>query len=107
MFSWDRFPNVLILDTASYAVQDDMFNRLAFFVEKAGHAGAIETPAALSGIRGYNAHDYRADDLARFFTTAEKQAVRLTPGEEALARCSWRTPSSARRMPGMKREMAQ
>lgn len=86
VFSWDRFPNVLILDTASYAVQDDMLNRLAFFVEKAGHAGAIETPGVLSGIRGYNAHDYKADDLARFFTTAEKQGIRLTPGEEALAR---------------------
>jgi hypothetical protein len=86
VFSWDRFPNVLIFDTASYAVQDDMLNRLAFFVEKAGHAGKIEAPAALSGIRGYNAHDYKADDLARFFTTAEKQGIRLTPGEEKLAR---------------------
>jgi len=86
VFSWDRFPSVLILDTASYAVQDDLFNRLAFFVEKAGHAGAIESPAALSGIHGYNAHDYRADDLARFFTTAEKRGIGLAPGEEELAR---------------------
>lgn len=86
VFSWDRFPRVLIFDTASYSVQDDMLNRLAFFVEKARHAGAIESPAALKGIHGYNAHDYRADDLARFFTTAEKQGISLTPGEEELAR---------------------
>ena len=53
VFSWDRFPHVLILDTASYEVQDGLFNRLAFFVEKAGHAGKIEPPAALTGIHGY------------------------------------------------------
>ena len=52
---------------------------------KAGHAGTIESPAALRGIHGYNAHDYRADDLARFFTTAAKQGIGLTPGEEELA----------------------
>jgi hypothetical protein len=85
-FSWDRFPSVLIIDAASYEVQDDLFNRLAFFVEKAGHAGTIESTAALRGIRGYNAHDYKADDLARFFTIAAKQGMRLTPGEEELGR---------------------
>jgi hypothetical protein len=86
VFSWDRFPSVLVIDTASYEVQDDLFNRLAFFVEKAGHAGTIESTAALRGIRGYNAHDYKADDLARFFTTAAKRGISLTPGEEELAR---------------------
>ncbi len=85
VFSWDRFPSVLIIDAASYAVQDDLFNRLAFFVEKAGHAGTIESTAALSGIRGYNAHDYKADDLGRFFTSAAHQRIHLTPGEAGLA----------------------
>jgi hypothetical protein len=85
VFSWDRFPSVLIIDAASYAVQDDMLNRLAFFVEKAGHTGAIESPAALAGIHGYNAHDYKADDLARFFNAAAKQGMQLTAGEEELA----------------------
>jgi hypothetical protein len=85
LFSWDRFPHVLIFDTASYDVQDALFNRLAFFVEKAGHAGKIEAPAALAGIHGYNAHDYRAEDLARFFTTADEQGVALSAEEEKLA----------------------
>jgi hypothetical protein len=85
LFSWDRFPHVLILDTASYEVQDGLFKRLAFFVEKAGHAGKIEPPAALAGIHGYNAHDYKADDLARFFTTAAAQNIALTPEEGQLA----------------------
>jgi hypothetical protein len=86
LFSWDRFPKVLIFDTASYDVQDGLFNRLAFFVEKAGHAGTIEQPSALAGIHGYNAHDYKADDLARFFSEAQKQDVALTSGEAELLR---------------------
>ena len=84
VFSWDRFPKVLIFDTASYDVQSGLFNRLAFYVEKAGHAGEIETPQALSGIHGYNAHDYRAEDLARFFTTVKDRGIALTPEEGQL-----------------------
>ena len=85
VFSWDRFPRVLIIDTASYAVQDALFNRLAFFVEKAGHAGRIEPASALTGIHGYNAHDYRAEDLARFFSAAEAQGIALSAEENKLA----------------------
>ncbi|HVP18968.1 MAG TPA: hypothetical protein VMU36_08210, partial [Spirochaetia bacterium] len=81
VYFWDRFPNVLIFDTATYAVQDDMFKRLAFFVEKTGYRGTIEDPAALQGRHGYNAHDYRAEDLARFFTEAARQGLSLTSGE--------------------------
>jgi hypothetical protein len=84
VFSWDRFPKVLIFDTSRYEVQDGLFNRLAFFVEKAGHAGTIEAPRALSGIHGYNAHDYKADDLARFFSTAKDKEIPLTPEEGQL-----------------------
>jgi hypothetical protein len=84
VFSWDRFPKVLIFDTSSYEVQDGLFNRLAFFVEKAGHAGTIEAPRALSGIHGYNAHDYKADDLARFFSAAKDKEIPLTPEEGQL-----------------------
>jgi hypothetical protein len=86
LFSWDRFPKVLIFDTASYTVQDGLFNRLAFFVEKAGHAGTIEQPSMIEGIHGYNAHDYKADDLARFFSEAQKQGAALTAGEQELVR---------------------
>src|SRR5208337_4128458 len=35
---------------------------------------------------GYNAHDYRAEDLARFFTLARKGPSGLSVEEEALAR---------------------
>jgi len=85
LFSWSRYPKVLIMDTASYAVQDAFFKRLAFFVEKAGHAGKLESASALAGMHGYNAHDYRAEDLARFFTAARKDPAGLSTEENALA----------------------
>jgi hypothetical protein len=86
LFSWSRFPRVLILDIASYEIQDAFFKRLAFFVEKAGHAGKLESHSALAGLHGYNAHDYRAEDLARFFTAARKDPSGLSVEEDALAR---------------------
>ena len=82
VFSWVRLPRVLIFDTASYDVQDALFNRLAFFVEKAGYVGAIPDPESLS--HAYNAHDYRAEDLARFFSAAETLGIGLTPEETEL-----------------------
>lgn len=84
LFSWSRYPRVLIMDTASYGVQDALFKRLAFYVEKAGHAGRLERLASLSGLHGYNAHDYRAEDLARFFSEAGKDSPGLSPQEGVL-----------------------
>jgi hypothetical protein len=85
LFSWSRYPRVLIMDTASYEVQDAYFKRLAFFVEKAGHAGKLESFAALAGLHGYNAHDYRPEDLARFFNEAKRDPAGLSGEENALA----------------------
>jgi hypothetical protein len=84
LFSWSRFPRVLILDMASYQIQDAFFKRLAFFVEKAGHAGKLESLSALAGLHGYNAHDYRSEDLARFFDAASKDPAGLSTEEGAL-----------------------
>jgi hypothetical protein len=84
LYAWDRFPRVLIFDTASYDVQDGLFKRLAYFVEKAGFRGAIENPEALARKHGYNAHDYRAEDLARFFSAAAQQGIPLSHGESQL-----------------------
>ncbi len=86
LFSWDRFPSVLIMDTRDYDVQDDFFKRLAFFVEKPGYAGTIPEEKELAGKHGWNAHDYQAEDLARFFSTAQKGGIALTPGETQLRR---------------------
>ena len=72
VFSWDSFPSVLIFDTADYAVQDRLFKRLAFFVEKEGYRGKLLSDAELEGLHAYNAHDYRAESLASFFDAAAK-----------------------------------
>lgn len=82
LFSWDLYPHILIIDTADYSVQDRFFKRLAFYVEKKGFKGNIFTLAELAGKHGYNAHDYRAEDLARFFNEVEGSP--LTREEERL-----------------------
>lgn len=84
LFAWDRFPSVLVFDTANYAVQDRLFKRLAFFAEKDGFRGTLADDASLSGLHAYNAHDYRADTLAAFFELARTSSFQLGPEELAL-----------------------
>ncbi len=82
LFSWNLRPEILIFDTASYAIQSEFFKRLAFFVEKAGSAGSLLPDRLISTEHGWNAHDYRSEDLARFFTRAEVEDFTL--GEREL-----------------------
>jgi hypothetical protein len=70
VFRWNEFPSILIFDTSDYEVQDKLLKRLAFFVEKAGFQGSLSTDEEIAHLHGWNAHDYRAEDLARFFETA-------------------------------------
>ena len=84
LFEWDRFPGVLLFDISTYAVQDDFFRRLAFFVEKAGFKGRLLSDSELKGKHGYNAHDYKADDLARFFEKARVENFPLNEKELLL-----------------------
>ncbi len=84
LYRWSLFPSVLIFDTASYEIQDQLFKRMAYFVEKAGFAGRLLSDEQMRGRHGWNAHDYRAEDLARFFTEAEKEGTALTPLEVSL-----------------------
>ena len=84
LFEWDRFPGILIFDTADYSIQDDFFRRLAYFVEKAGYRGRLLSDQELDGKHGYNAHDYKADDLARFFEKAREENFGLNAKEELL-----------------------
>ena len=81
VFRWNALPEVLIFDTASYAIQDEMFRRLAYYTEKAGFRGTVWSDADLGNRYGYHAHDYTAADLARFFTDAERAGVRLNARE--------------------------
>ncbi len=78
------FPDVIILDTASFAVQDRTFSRIAYFLEKRGFRGRLLRNTELAGRHGWNAHDYGSDGLASFFNAAEDVRFPLNAEEVAL-----------------------
>lgn len=82
IYEWDRFPQILFFDTRNYEVQDRLFRRLAFFVEKQGYKGKLLTNEELGDMHGYNAHDYSAESMARFFNKATE--LNFTLNEEEL-----------------------
>ncbi|MDR2053986.1 MAG: hypothetical protein LBP80_11295, partial [Treponema sp.] len=84
VFRWPDFPGILIVDTAGYAVQERLFKRLAFFVEKRDYRGRLVPDRELAGLHGWNAHDYRAEDLARFFEAARLDNFPLLDEERGL-----------------------
>ncbi len=70
VYRWNLYPDILIFDTWNYEAQARLFKRLAFFVEKPGFVGTIVSNEGLEGRHGWNAHDYRPEDLADFFNMA-------------------------------------
>jgi len=84
LFSWTILPEYLFIDLIDYHYQDMMFKRLAFFVEKANFAGRLLTHAEMRGRHGWNAHNYKADDLCNFFNLAQQTNFQLTEEEELL-----------------------
>lgn len=86
VFRWERFPSVLIFDTANYRVQNALFKRLAFFVEKLEFRGTLHANSEIADLHGWNAHDYRAEDLAAFFEEARRTRFLLNYEEGELAR---------------------
>jgi len=84
VFCWERFRNILIFDFADFAAQDRMLKRLAFFVEKAGFRGRLARDEEIANLHGWNAHDYRAADLARFFDLARNNGFPLLREELEL-----------------------
>jgi hypothetical protein len=82
--AWDLLPGVYIFDFRDYAIQDAYLKRLAFFVEKRGFAGRLASDDEIAPLHGWNAHDYKADDLAAFFSTAAKTGFKLNAKEENL-----------------------
>jgi hypothetical protein len=87
-------PKIIVLDFPSLRMQGEMLNRIASLIEKAGlPRNQVLTDAALdSAIREhgdtaetyYYGHDYRADELAFFFATADRQSVATDAEEERL-----------------------
>ncbi|MCR4939882.1 MAG: hypothetical protein K5930_07220 [Treponemataceae bacterium] len=84
LFRWNMFPEILLFDFADYKVQDDYLKRLAFYVEKAGYRGRLWSDDDLYGLHGYNAHDYRAESLASFYSTASAENFQLNESEYYL-----------------------
>ncbi len=84
LYQWAEFPQVLVFDTADYKIQDKFFTRLSYFVEKVGYKGTFVSDDFIENNHGYNAHDYKADDLARFFSKAAEHRVTLNSYEELL-----------------------
>ena len=84
VFRWEEFPEILIFDTASFAVQDRLVKRLAFFVEKQGFAGRLMHDREIADLHGWNAHDYRDEDLAAFFEAARRSNFPLLREEREL-----------------------
>jgi hypothetical protein len=81
---WDLQPSVLVFDFRDYATQDRYLKRLAFFVEKLGYKGRLASDTEIEGLHGWNAHDYRPEDLAAFFGKALAEAFPLRNEELAL-----------------------
>ena len=86
IFRWSGFPELLIFDFADYDAQDRMLKRLAFFVEKAGFRGRLAPDSEIANLHAWNAHDYRAEDLARFFDIARRTNFPLLDDERGLER---------------------
>ena len=84
LYSWNYFPDFLIIDTRDYAYQAGMFKRLAFYVEKPGSRGILRSNEEIENLHGWNAHDYKASDLASFFNKAAESDFSLNREEEIL-----------------------
>ncbi|MDR2739347.1 MAG: hypothetical protein LBB68_05905 [Treponema sp.] len=84
VFRWDDFPSILIFDFADYATQDRYLKRLAFYVEKAGFRGRLAEDREIVNLHGWNAHDYRSQDLSAFFEAARIANFPLLPEEREL-----------------------
>jgi hypothetical protein len=94
VFRFTDNPRILVLDFASLHEQGKMLNRVAAFVEKAGlpHDRVLTDDELEAAIRArgdtvetfYFGHDYAASALRRFFATADRQRIALSPQEEAL-----------------------
>lgn len=87
-------PRILVVDFPNLTAQGRAFNRMAAFLEKLGMPrdrvlDEQELTIAITRDQAtvetyYYGHDYRAADIARFFTTADLQGVRLLPDERRL-----------------------
>lgn len=81
VYRWSVIPDVLVFDFKDYATQDLYLKRLAFFVEKKGFTGRLASDEEIADRHGWNAHDYRPEDLSAFFTLAQSRNFKLNSQE--------------------------
>ena len=84
VYAWESFPGILIIDFQNFNIQSHMLKRLSYFAEKRGYTGKIHSFLRLSGKTDWNAHNYKAKDLAAFFTEAQRSSAVLTSAESYL-----------------------
>ena len=108
LFRFAPDPRVIVLDFASLAEQGRMLNRVAALVEKANlPRGRVLSDAELATAIAaggdtpetfYYGHDYRAADLVRFFSLADRDQIPLNADEARLRRLitalGWTTESA-------------
>ncbi|RZJ06490.1 MAG: hypothetical protein EOP39_19030 [Rubrivivax sp.] len=91
---WREQPEVLVIQFPGLLAQGQALNRAAALLEK-GRGGrervlhdeelhALVTSSGDNMATFFLGHDYRADDLARFFNLAQAQGVSLNGGEQRL-----------------------
>ncbi len=86
LYEWQMVDHVLFFDFKDYHTQNQYLTRLAYFAEKEGYKGTLVSDWFVDNRHGYNAHDYKAKDLAAFFTKAHKDNFRLNECEQRLCR---------------------
>ncbi len=84
LYRWDLLPSVLVFDFKDYETQDRYLKRLAFFAEKLGFRGRLAKDEEIASLHGWNAHDYRPEDLADFFRAVEHKSFPLDAEEREL-----------------------
>ena len=84
LFRWQLYPQILIIDTATYAQLSHFFKRLAFYLEKADHHGTLLEEQLLAGRYAWRGHNYSAQGLAHFFQEARRLKMSLNSSEQIL-----------------------
>jgi hypothetical protein len=89
-------PTILVLDFPTLEKQGRMLNRVAAWAEKSGvpHDRLLSDSELAEAIKAsgatpatyYYGHDYRAADIATFFSLADRDSVKLDDDEEELRR---------------------
>lgn len=72
LYRWQSYPDVLVLSFRSRDVQAKYLKRLAFFNEKRYTRGTLQDLRSIVHRQGWGAHDYKVEDIARFFTEASR-----------------------------------